>query len=70
MCTDRSTDIVDHKILISETFFDQISDKLCVFQAVSMADEDDIIFIFPASDALFHHGDQRRQRFLSSPYLT
>ena len=35
MRADRGTDISDHKIFISKTFFNQIGNKLCIFRAVT-----------------------------------
>ena len=36
MRADRGTDISDHKIFISKTFFNQIGNKLCIAADVSL----------------------------------
>ena len=40
---DGRTDMVDQKAFIAETVFDEISNILCIFDAVAVADENDEI---------------------------
>ena len=53
---DGRTDMVDQKAFIAETVFDEISNILCIFDAVAVADENDVILVTPEtkSQGLFH----------------
>ena len=49
MSADGRTDMVDQKAFIAETVFDEISNILCIFDAVAVADENDVILVTPAT---------------------
>src|SRR5699024_1332952 len=70
MGSNGRADLIDQKILSSKTFFYKLLHVIRVFRAVSVADEDTVVFIAPASHLLFHHVHQRLKGFLPPSHLS
>lgn len=69
VCADGRTDMVDQKAFIAETVFDEISNILCIFDAVAVADENDVILVTPAADLFFHGIHESNQRLFASSHF-
>ena len=69
VCADGRTDMVDQEAFIAETVFDEISNILCIFDAVAVADENDVILVTPAADLFLHGIHESNQRLFASSHF-
>ena len=70
MSADRRTDIIDQEVFDSESLTYYIGKKLRILPAVAMADENNVVFTFPAAHLLLHRIGQGNDRFSPSPHLS
>ena len=66
---DGRTDMVDQEAFIAETVFDEVSNILCIFDAVAVADENDVILVTSAADLFFHGIHESNQRLFASSHF-
>lgn len=69
MRADNRTDVANHGFRNSQSLLDQLSQIICFFQTISMADVYGIIFLQEATNMFLHLLNQILYRLLSAAHL-
>ena len=69
MRADNRTDVANHGFRNAQSLFNQLSQIICLFQTISMADVYGIIFLQKAANMFLHLLHQSLNRLLSAAHL-